>query len=745
MPYPENSNLSPSDIGTTVEAYDVDIPTVSASQAEMEAGIETGNRSMSPLRVAQAIAVKVTGVNTGDNAPNSQYSGLVTNATHTGDATGATALTVVKINGTLMSSLATGLLKNTNGTGVPSIATARTDYAEPTTALATGILKNTATTGEHTIATAGTDYSPGTSTLATGIVKSTTTTGALTIATAGDFPTLNQNTTGSSASCTGNSATVTTNANLTGAVISVGNTTALGSFTAAQLNTALSDADVATGGGTASGANTVDVTLAAIGAAPNANGASLSGQTLTLQPANATNGGIVTTGAQTFAGVKTLTSPVLVTPTLGTPVSGTVTNLTGTASININGTVGGTTPTTGVFTTISASGLISSSAGYQFRGADATVYELFRYTGGTNNPGLFVRATEATKIVELYQSGSTGGETLVLGNVATLSSTGLAVTGALSSTTGANLATSSGKVGIGTDSPANKLHIYQGASGGTAYSPAAFTIESSANTHLQFMCPSNTASFILFGNEFGNQNSWIRYSHPTNALDFKVNGAERLRIDSSGNVGIGQTAPTAVLHLKAGTAAASTAPLKLTSGTLNTTPEAGTIEYDGSHFYATAGSTRHQLDQQVSVSMGEVEYFDLTGTTVTIAGQSNGATNMVKVAPTTTGDFHFETDNGGADNGRIRYIGTTTKMFHCAITMSGTPQTTNDIFVLGVSKNGAAAQCKVLGSASGTQFSALHCMLSLATNDYIELFIGNTTAARNFTIKSLNIFMMGIN
>ena len=39
---------------------------------------------------------------------------------------------------------------------------------------------------------------------------------------------------------------------------------------------------------------------------------------------------------------------------LGTPSSGTVTNLTGTASININGTVGSTTPTTGVFTTAKA-------------------------------------------------------------------------------------------------------------------------------------------------------------------------------------------------------------------------------------------------------------------------------------------------------------------------------------------------------------------------------------------------------
>lgn len=41
-----------------------------------------------------------SGTNTGDNAVNSNYSGLVSNATHSGDATGATALSVVRIQGT---------------------------------------------------------------------------------------------------------------------------------------------------------------------------------------------------------------------------------------------------------------------------------------------------------------------------------------------------------------------------------------------------------------------------------------------------------------------------------------------------------------------------------------------------------------------------------------------------------------------------------------------------------------------
>lgn len=57
-----------------------------------------------------------------------------------------------------------------------------------------------------------------------------------------------------------------------------------------------------------------------------------------------------------------VTSPVFVTPALGTPSSGTVTNLTGTASININGTVGATTPTTVACTTLNASGLVTATS-----------------------------------------------------------------------------------------------------------------------------------------------------------------------------------------------------------------------------------------------------------------------------------------------------------------------------------------------------------------------------------------------
>jgi hypothetical protein len=72
------------------------------------------------------------------------------------------------------------------------------------------------------------------------------------------------------------------------------------------------------------------LSLAAIGISPNANGASIVGSLLNLQPASASFGGVVTTGAQTFAGDKTLTGAL--TGTSATFSSTAFTNLT------VNGT-----------------------------------------------------------------------------------------------------------------------------------------------------------------------------------------------------------------------------------------------------------------------------------------------------------------------------------------------------------------------------------------------------------------------
>lgn len=69
-----------------------------------------------------------------------------------------------------------------------------------------------------------------------------------------------------------------------------------------------------------------------------------------------------------------------------------------------------------------------------------------------------------------------------------------------------------------------------------------------------------------------------------------------MNMNASGRLGIGQSTPTAILHLKAGTATASTAPLKLTSGTNLTTAETGAVEYNGTNlFFTRTGTTRETV------------------------------------------------------------------------------------------------------------------------------------------------------
>jgi len=120
------------------------------------------------------------------------------------------------------------------------------------------------------------------------------------------------------------------------------------------------------------------------------------------------------TGVETALGVNvgSAGSVVVNGGVLGTPSSGTVTNLTGTASININGTVGATTPTTGVFTTTTVNtGLLPDANDGAYLGQAGTAFsDLFLAEGGVINWD--------SSDVTLTQSGNTltlAGGDLVLG------------------------------------------------------------------------------------------------------------------------------------------------------------------------------------------------------------------------------------------------------------------------------------------------------------------------------------------
>jgi hypothetical protein len=103
---------------------------------------------------------------------------------------------------------------------------------------------------------------------------------------------------------------------------------------------------------------------------------------------------------------------------------------------------------------------------------------------------------------------------------------------------------SSGNVGIGTSSPDNKLHIQNGDASASSNAYSNLTIESNSSVNaLQFLSPNTAQQQIRFGDPQDDGNGYIAYDHSSAYLSIGVSGPEAMRIDSSGNVGIGTSSP----------------------------------------------------------------------------------------------------------------------------------------------------------------------------------------------------------
>ena len=132
-----------------------------------------------------------------------------------------------------------------------------------------------------------------------------------------------------------------------------------------------------------------------------------------------------------------------------------------------------------------------------------------------------------------------------------------------------------------------------------------------------------------------NANVFVLNARPNSTealLQIQKAGTAMITVSNGGGIGIG-VAATALLHMKAGTTSANTAPLKFTSGSNLTAAEAGAVEYDGTAFYSSVAASARgvspsvqfaaiQSDFTLSASSGVQNCLTAANDTLTVAANT---------------------------------------------------------------------------------------------------------------------------
>ena len=175
-------------------------------------------------------------------------------------------------------------------------------------------------------------------------------------------------------------------------------------------------------------------------------------------------------------------------------------------------------------------------------------------------------------------------------------------------------------LGIGTSSPnsGRKLHVFDS---GDAILRVE-TTTASGDGRLELVGDSAGVSQIRFGDEVAVNVGLLTYTHSENSMAFNTNGSERMRITSSGSLGIGTASPASIVG---GT---DTSPVLSIGGTdsgLTTGDKAGSISFitnDGSYTGTYSDGVTAEIASVAQTATGAA--YALAFYTSTITGSNRG-------------------------------------------------------------------------------------------------------------------------